>query len=197
MKTLAAALLLALAVPAVAQDAYTEPRSGVQFAAQRDDMTLLGAGLRIKQIAFVKAKVYAIGLYVAPAALQGALAAHKGKPASEALYQDLIWGDFPKQLVLHFTRDVGQGRIQSAMREGLQGADPKFTELFVSYFPEVREGQECILRWAPGGVLETSFAGLNKGAIKDKNFAAAVFGVWLRAKPVQDDIKADLIARFK
>jgi hypothetical protein len=197
VKALAAALLLALAAPALAQDAYTEPRSGVQFPVKRDGMTLLGAGLRIKQIAFVKAKVYAIGLYAADSAWNGALAKYKGQPPSDALYQDLIWGDFPKQLVLRFTRDVGQGRIQSAMREGLQGADPKFTELFVSYFPEVREGQECVLRWAPGGTLETSFAGLNKGPINDKTFAAAVFGVWLRAKPVQDDIKAGLVVRLK
>jgi hypothetical protein len=197
VKALAAALLLGLAAPALAADSFTEPRSGVAFPLQRDGMTLLGAGLRIKQIAFVKAKVYALGLYVSDAALSGALAKHKGQPASEALYQDLIWGDFPKQLVLRFTRDVSQDRIRSAMREGLQGADPKFTELFVSYFPEIREGQECVLRWGAGGVLETSIAGLNKGPINDKNFAAAVFGVWLRAKPVQDDLKPALVTLFK
>lgn len=196
--TLAAALLLGLGLPAVAraQDTVTEPGSGVSFPVHRDDMTLLGTGLRVKSIAFVKAKVYAIGLYVADSALTGALAAHKGKP-SEALYKELVWGDFPKQVVLRFTRGLGQGRIQSAMREALEGADPKFTNLFVSYFPEVQEGHECVLRWGPGGSLETTYNGLNKGAINDKNFAAAVFGIWLREKPIQNDIKPALVARFK
>ncbi len=197
MRTIAASLLFALALPALAQDSFTEPRSGVAFPVQRDDMTLLGAGLRVKSIAFVKVKVYALGLYVADSAVNGALVAHKGKPPSEALYQALIWGDFPKQMVLRFTRSLGKDRIQSAMREALEGADPKLVELFVSYFPEVSEGQECVLRWQEGGVLQTSFGGLSKGDIRDKNFAAAVFGIWLRAKPIQDDVKADLVARFK
>jgi hypothetical protein len=29
----------------------------------------------------------------------------------------------------------------------------------------------------------------------DKNFAAAVFGIWLGDEPIQDDIKRDLITR--
>ncbi len=196
MRTLAVAVLLGLGLPALAQDTVSEPRTGASFATRRDDMSLLGVGLRVRSLGFIKAKVYAIGLYVSDAALGGALASHKGKP-SPALYKELVWGDVPKQVVLRFTRDVGQGRIQSAMREALAGADGKLVELFVGYFPEIKEGQECVLRWAPGGVLETSIGGLNKGPIKDKSFAAAVFGIWLGEKPIQDDIKQDLIARFK
>ena len=29
---------------------------------------------------------------------------------------------------------------------------------FVSYFPALKEGQECTLRWAPGGTIETVMA---------------------------------------
>lgn len=199
MKAIAAALLLGLSLPAVAaaQETVTEPASGVSFPVHRDDMTLLGVGLRVKSIAFIKVKVYAIGLYVADSALAGALAAHRGQPPSEALYKELIWGDYPKEVVLKFTRGLGQGRIQSAMREALEGADAKLTNLFVSYFPEVKEGEECVLRWGSGGVLVTTYGGLSKGDINDKNFTAAVFGIWLREKPIQDDIKADLVSRLK
>lgn len=191
----AAVLGLCLAAPAPA-DQVKEPASGVAFDTKAGDMSLLGVGLRIKKIAFVSAKVYAIGLYVADSALAGPLAAHKGKPASEALYQDLIWGDFPKQVVLKFTRTVGQNKIQEAMREALAGADKARTDTFVSYFPEVKEGQECILRWAPGGTLEVVMAGQEKPAIADKNFAAAVFGIWMRQQPLQEDIKKALVSRF-
>ena len=31
--------------------------------------------------------------------------------------------------------------------------------------------------------------------IADKNFAAAVFGIWLGEKPIQEDIKRDLVTR--
>ena len=191
----AALLSLCLAAPAHAEQ-VKEPGSGVVFDTKSGDMSLLGVGLRIKKIAFISAKVYAIGFYVSDSALAGPLAAHKGKPASEALYQDLIWGDFPKKVVLKFTRDVGQGRIQEAMREALAGADKTRTDQFVSYFPEVKEGQECVLSWAPGGTLEVNMAGLGKPPIADKNFAAAVFGIWMRQQPLQEDIKKALVSRF-
>lgn len=191
----AALLSLCMAAPVGAQ-VVTESRSGVAFPENRDGLKLLGVGLRVKSIAFVKVKVYAIGLYAAETAVTGALGKHHGKGSTPELYKDLVWGDFPKQVVLHFTRDVGQGKIQDAMREALEGSEKSLVDKFVSYFPEVKEGQECILRWGAGGVLETSMAGQQRPSINDKNFTAAVFGIWLREKPIQDDIKADLVSRF-
>src|SRR5262249_60027373 len=119
--TLAAALAAA-ATPAASQD-YTEPKSGVAFPAERDGMSLLGAGLRVKKIAFVKVKVYAVGLYVGQDALGGPLAGERAKGPSPALYKELVTGDIKKELILKFTRDVGQDRIQEAMREALAGAE--------------------------------------------------------------------------
>jgi hypothetical protein len=200
MKTLARSLSLAALVsllpvaPARAQD-VTEPRSGVKFATKSGDMSLLGVGLRVRKIAFVSAKVYAIGLYVADSALAGPLAVHKGNAGSPAFYKDLVIGDFPKQAVLKFTRNVGQSRIQEAMREALTGADATLREKFVSYFPEVNTGQECILRWAPGGTLEVTMAGQARPPIADKAFATAVFAIWLGEKPIQEDIKKELVSR--
>ena len=196
MRSLAAAALfaqLALAVePAAAQD-VTEPGSGVKFAAKKGDLSLLGVGLRTRTI--FQVKVYAIGLYVADSALAGPLAAHKSAPASPALYRDLVRGDFPKELHLKFVRDVDQSAIQEAMRESLGGADKARLDGFVAYFPAIKTGQECVLRWAPGGTLETVMAGQPKPSISDREFAAAVFAVWLGEKPVQDDIKKGLVSR--
>ena len=191
MKTIAALLLTAaIAAPALAQD-VTEPRTGLKFAAKSSEMSLLGMGVRTKWMF----KVYAIGLYVSDSALSGSLAVHKGKTTSPEFYKDLIWLDSPKQVVLKFTRDLGQSKIQEAMREALVGADKAKTDQFVSYFPEVKEGQECVLSWAQGGTLEVLMAGQAKPAIADKDFAAAVFGIWLRPNPIQDDIKAGLVSR--
>jgi hypothetical protein len=81
------------------------------------------------------------------------------------------------------------------MREALEGADKAKTEAFVGYFPEVKEGQECVLRWAPGGTLEVTMAGQPRPPIADRAFATAVFGIWLREKPIQDDLKRDLVSR--
>ena len=170
-----------------------EPGSGVKFAAKKGDLSLLGVGLRTRTI--LQVKVYAIGLYVADAALAGPLAAHKSAPAGPALYRDLVQGDFPKELYLKFIRDVGQSTIQEAMRESLAGANKARLDGFVAYFPEIKAGQECVLRWATGGTLETVMAGQPKPPIADRDFAATLFAVWLGEKPIQEDIKKGLVSR--
>jgi hypothetical protein len=183
-------LTLALATPALAQE-VTEPKSGVKFAAKNGDMSLLGVGLRTKTM--LKVKVYAVGFYVADSALAGPLAAFKGKTDSAPFYKDLVWGDFGKQIVMKFTRGVSTDQIRGAFRETLEGTSK--LDQFLGYFGETKEGQEYVLTWKPGGILATKVAGVDKPEINDKTFAAAVFGIWLGEKPIQDDIKKGLASR--
>jgi Chalcone isomerase-like len=182
------------AAPSWGED-FTEPKSEVAFPVKRDEATLLGAGLRVKKIAFVKVKVYAAALYVGDGALVGPLAAHRGKTGTAAFYKDLVWGDFPKEIVLRFVRDLGQERIQEAMREALSTAEKAPLDTFISYFPEVHTGEECVLRWGAGGALEATMAGKPKPPIANKAFAAAVFALYLGETPLQDDLKVDLVSR--
>lgn len=189
----AALAALALAGSAAAQT-WTEPKSGASFAVKKDDMTLLGGGLRVKKIVFTF-KAYAIGLYVSDAAIAGPLAAFKGKTTSPEFYKELQTGDFEKEVVLKFMRNLSEGRIQGAMRESLEGAEPKLLDQFVSYFPELKEGQEAVLRWAPGGTLETIMAGQPKPPIASREFAERLFGLYVGPKPIQEDIKAGMVAR--
>ncbi len=197
-KTLVAAFATAALAAAAAAPAqtWTEPKSGATFEVKRDGMTLLGAGLRVKKIVFTF-KAYAVGLYVDDAALAGPLAAYKGKGVTPDLYKALQTGDFRKEVVLKFLRNLGASKIQGAMRESLEGADPKLLDQFVSYFPEVKEGEECVLRWAPGGTLESIMAGQAKPPIANKAFAERLFGLYVGPTPIQEDIKADLVARVK
>jgi hypothetical protein len=197
-KALAAAVALGvLAVAGTAPaETWTEPKSGTVFEVKKDGMTLLGAGLRVKKILFTF-KAYAVALYVDDAALAGPLAAYKGKTTSPEFYRALQTGDFKKEVVLHFLRNLGQSRIQGAMRESLAGADPKLLDQFISYFPEVKEGQECILRQVAGGTLESIMAGQAKPAIANKAFTDRLFGLYVGEAPLQADIKADIVARAK
>jgi hypothetical protein len=193
-KTLLAALATALlASPSPAQD-WTVPTTGVAFPVKKDGMTLLGGGLRVKKILFTF-KAYTIGFYVSDAALAGPLAAYKGKTTSPAFYNELQTGDFQKEVVLRFMRNLSQSRIQDAMRESLAGADPKLLEQFISYFPKVEEGQTCEIRYLPGGTLEAIMAGQAKPPIKDKAFADRFFAMYVGPTPLQADIKAGLVAR--
>ena len=183
-----AVVVLSVAVPALAQD-VAEPKSGAKFAPKDGDASLLGVGLRTKTIA--KVKVYAIGLYVADSALAGSL---KGKAGTPEMYRELVNGDFKKKIVMKFLRDVSAEQIRDAFREGLKGAAGQ-TDAWVNYFGDTRSGQEYMIAWTPGVGLETKVAGVDKPAINDKTLASAVFGIWLGAKPVQEDIKKDLVAR--
>ncbi len=188
MRHIASALLvLALALPAAADVA--EPRTGVRFPEKMGDLSLLGVGLRTKTI--LKVKVYAIGLYVADSALAGSL---KGK-TGPGLYHELVWGDFPKEVRLRLVRDVSASQMQESIREALENAEKGRLDTFVSYFGDIKTGQEYVLHWTPGGTLETTANGTPKPPIADKNFAAAVFGIWLGDEPIQEDIKRDLVAR--
>ena len=181
-------LLPASALPARAD--VTEPRTGVRFPEKIGESSLLGVGLRTKSI--LKVKVYAIGLYIADSALAGPLKDKTGP----ALYRELVWGDFPKEIHLRLVRDVSASQMQEAIRDALEKADKARTDQFVSYFSDIKTGEEYVLRWTTGGTLETIAKGVPKPPIADKNFAAAVFGIWLGDEPVQDDIKRDLIGHM-
>ncbi len=197
-KTLAAAVALGMlaAAGSAPAETWTEPKSGTAFEVRKDGMTLLGAGLRVKKILFTF-KAYAVALYVDDAALAGPLAAYRGKTASPEFYQALQTGDFRKEVVLHFLRNLGQSRIQDAMRESLAGADPKLLDQFISYFPEVKEGEECILRHSGGGTLESTMAGQVKPPIASKAFTEKLFGLYVGPAPLQADMKVDVVARAK
>jgi hypothetical protein len=193
-KTILAATVAAFVATAALAQEWTVPMTGVAFPIKKDGMTLLGGGLRVKKILFTF-KAYAIAFYVSDEALAGPLAAYKGKTTSPAFYSALQTGDFKKEVVLHFMRNLSQGRIQEAMRESLAGADAKILDQFISYFPQVAEGQTCELRYLPGGTLEAVMAGQAKAPIKDKKFADQLFGLYVGPAPLQDDIKAGVVAR--
>jgi hypothetical protein len=191
----AALVVLALARPGAAET-FTEPKSKVAFDTENGDLVILGTGLRVKKIIF-SFKAYAVALYVDKAALEGPLAPFKGEPVSDELFAAVQTGDFKKELVLHFLRDLGEKKIQGAMRDALEkDTDPKVLAQFISYFPEVKKGQRCSFRWVPGGTVETVMAGEEKPAIEDPAFAKTLFGLYVGPKPLQKDFKKGMAARL-
>jgi hypothetical protein len=177
---------LSIAIPVLAQE-VSEPKSGIRFATKDGNASLLGVGLRKKNIT----KLYAIGLYVADSALAGVL---KGKAGTPELYKELVNGDFKKKVVLKFVRDMNSDQIRGAFRDALKGAGSK-SEVWLGYFGDIRQGQECSMGWTPGVGLETKVTGLGNAPLNDKVLASAVFEMWLGDKPVQDDLKRDLVSR--
>ena len=190
--SIAVTLVFAAAVP-TSTALVTEPKTGATFPTRDGDMSLMGVGVRTKTV--LKFKVYALGLYVADSALSGTLAAHKGRVGTSAFYRELVRGDFEKQFVLKVARDLSAEQIQGTFRSHLSAADRPLLDQFVSYFGPTKAGQVCVLRWVPGGRLETTVAGVAKRPIADKAFADEVFAIWLRDRPSEDPIRKQVVSR--
>jgi hypothetical protein len=185
-------VLLSVALPTT-PPVVTEPKTGLTFATNVGEMSLMGVGLRTET--FLRFKVYALGFYVADSALCGSLSAHKGNVNTSAFYRDLVVGDFDKQVVLKLVRDLSADQIQGNFRSHLTAANPELVERFVSYFGATKAGQECVLRWVAGKRLETTVGGVAKAPIADKAFADEVFSIWLRDRPAEDLIRKQIVSR--
>lgn len=188
-RILAAVLLGFFLMSSSTAQEVVEPRSGTKFPTKDDDTSLFGVGLRTKTIA--KVKVYAIGLYVADSAISGPL---KGKAGTPDLYRELVSGDFKKIVIMKFLRDVSTTQIRDAFNESMKGVGGRSQE-WINYFSDTRSGQEYLISWLPGVGLTTKVAGADKPPINDKSLAFAVFSIWLGDKPVQEDVKKDLVSR--
>jgi hypothetical protein len=190
---IAAVVSVLSCVPPAAGPFVTEPKTRVKFATRDGDMSLLGVGLRTKT--FLKFKVYALGLYVADSALSGPLAHHRGNVGTSQFYRDIVEGDFEKQFVLKLVRDLSGDQIQGNFRSHMPKANGKLLDQFVSYFGATKAGQECVLRWVPGGRLETTVGGISQAPIANKAFADEVFAIWLRDRLEEDPIRKQVVSR--
>ena len=54
-------------------------------------------------------------------------------------------------------------------------------------------GDDIVLTYVPGRGTVVSVKGAEKGVIEGKDFADALFSVWLGPNPVQEDLKLALL----
>jgi hypothetical protein len=95
---------------------------------------------------------------------------------------------------MNFVRNVSTDQIRDALRDSLRSAGGN-TETWINYFGDTCAGQDYVISWTPGIGLESQVAGSDKPAINDTALASAIFSIWRGDKPIQDDIKKDLVSR--
>ncbi|SRR5712692_215162 len=144
-------------------------------------LKLNGMGLR-KKVVF---KVYVAGLY---------LETPSKDPAA------VISSDQIKSMRLWILRSLKGSQITEAIVEGFEknskaqmGALKARLEKFNAMFPDVKEGDQIEMTYVPGKGTIVTAKGTEKGVIEGKDFADALFSVWLGGNPVQDDLKAALL----
>jgi len=187
MNRLLSGLLAALAVMLDAGAAQGKSCEGVAFPEQiqTDGATLTLNGLGLRKATFLKVKVYVGALYL-PQASQDANA--------------ILKANAPKQLVLHFVRDVGGDDLSKGWDEGfennageqLAALKPRI-DAFKAMMTDVKKGDTLSMRHKPGAGVEVAVKGAAKGAIKGDDFARALFAIWLGQNPPNDELKTGLL----
>lgn len=146
-------------------------------------LVLNGMGLRKKAVF----KVYVGALYLE-------------KRSSDAAA--ILAADAPRRMVMHFLRDVGRDRLVEAWKEGFAGNAPaaqtklaREIERFLSFWGDVRDGEEVTMTYLPGKGTTVAFGGKELGTIEGKEFADALLSVWLGPKPPSEELKAGLLGK--
>lgn len=144
-------------------------------------LRLNGAGLR-KKVVF---KVYVAGLY---------LETPSRDPAA------IVAADEVRQMRLSLLRNLKGKQVTEAISEGfernskssLAALQPRLASLN-AMVPDVAEGDELTLTYVPGKGTSVMVRGAEKGTVEGKDFADALFSVWLGNNPVQEDLKKALL----
>lgn len=152
-----------------------------QLALYGKSLSLNGMGVRTKVIF----KVYVAGLYLERTSSDGLEIA-----ASEQV----------KRMELVFLRSVDGATVAGAISEGFENnagaALPALKariENFGKLIPNVKKGDRLVFIYRPGAGLEVLAAGKTAGLIEGKDFADALFKVWLGDKPADKALRAGLL----
>jgi len=145
------------------------------------ELSLYGVGLQRWRHIF---KVYVAGLYLGP-----------GVQASAALT------DVPKRLEIEYlhgirARDFVLAIKQAIARNVEPGAlaklQPAIAHLCALY-EDIGPGDRYALTYWPGAGTELTKNGRSLGVVGDAEFARALFAIWLGPKPLDEELKADLL----
>ena len=167
--------------------AHGKECQGVSFPEQLQSgggtLTLNGLGLR--QATMFKVDVYVAALYVA-------------QTSGDA--NAILESNTPKELILHFVRDVDSDDLSKGWDEGFennaQSQLPVLEERIESFkglMTDMKSGQRLRFVYKPGAGTQVDVDGTVKGTIEGDDFARALFSIWLGSRPPNADLKAGLL----
>jgi hypothetical protein len=181
----------ALATPCSQRDACDpgcgQRCGGVELpsAVLLDGAKLCLNGLGLREATFLNVDVYLAGLYVTQRSRDG---------------EQIANSDQPKLMRLRFVRDVTQKEMAEAISDGFErsagAAHPKLKERidrFTAALPQLKEGDTLILSYRPQRGVEVSFGGKRLVEIPGRDFATALFRIWLGSKPPNAGLRTGLL----
>jgi hypothetical protein len=174
-------LLLAFCLPCLGQEMVTEPSTEKNFPAEvtfkQGDVsyTLKATGTAVrKKLLF---KVYGMVHY-----MQDPVAS-----SLQDAFRAILTDGKAKQITMEFARDVDAKKIHDTYLESFQAnasADDfkkiePLVNTYLGYFSrDVKENDQFIIRWLPGGTIVATIQGEEKPPIADQLFAKTFWSIW-------------------
>jgi hypothetical protein len=172
------ALLVALPAAAKERDGVVAPPV-IEVSGRQ--LKLMGMGLR-KKLWF---KVYLASLYVED-------------PSDDPAR--VIGSDQLKRVQMNMLRDLERGKIVEAVQQGFErNSGPEMPRLqarldqFLRAIPDLKSGQTIVITYAPGRGTFIKAGGGEEITVPGKDFADALFSVWLGKQPVDDELKREML----
>lgn len=149
-----------------------------------DDQSLVLNGMGLREATVFKVDVYVAGLYLT-------------QRSTDALA--IIGAESLKQLRLRFVRDVSREDMLENMERALRAnSGAKFAALesrfnqLKSWMPTLRSGDELVITYRPGVGIGVQYGSRHFDA-QGKDYAEAVFRVWLGEHPPTPELKRGLL----
>jgi hypothetical protein len=147
-----------------------------------DNKDLVLNGIGIRKATFLKIKVYYGALYLEA----------KNKDATSFMATKS-----PKQIIMHFVRDVDAKKLRDGFVEGMEAANKNHASLksqlekFNAQVTDVKKGDEFIVNFHEDGVSLVA-----KGKVGEKiqgaDFSSALLNIWF-TNPRDEDLKNGLL----
>ena len=137
-------------------------------------------------------KKYFVEVYV------GAL--YLAKKSSDA--DSIVKADTPKQITMHFVRDVSKAQLVEAFNESFSNNAPEASKTMqpeikqlTTALDNVKSGDEMVFTYQPGTGTKFSLNGNVKLALPNPAFRVALFSGWLGPKPPTAELKKKLLGQ--
>ncbi|MEW6708694.1 MAG: chalcone isomerase family protein [Candidatus Riflebacteria bacterium] len=164
--------LLTLLFPLIASPARALEKAGVKFeesiTVDGSPLTLNGLALRSERVLFMNFNVYVAGLYLL------------NKTQDQ---EAILASDKPRHLITHFLhsritrKEMTDAWKESFARHNYQGE--KVDRFLAFHSEDLRKGDEMIFTYIPGKGTTVSMKGKVCGTIPGKDFADALFSIYI------------------
>ena len=179
-----------------------EKATNTKFPSQsKSGLSLVGVGVRVKQIGPIAAKVYSLGIYGQKNAIASKCKAMKCKSSKELLahksFSDLFAsGDIVLKMVRSVKVETFTEALSGAIKPRMGGKDMdavvKFSKIFTDALPnEITKNTEVKLTCSGGGV-DVTINGKNSGSVSSAILSKAMIQTYTDKNAVSPSLREDV-----